>query len=55
MDSAQAATQASTWVDFAFHVFDKVWYVVGGAIPGFISGWLLMHKPKFMTKKDGDK
>lgn len=44
-------TQVHTWVDFAYHVFDRVWYVLGGALPGFISGWLLMHKPKFMQRQ----
>lgn len=49
--------QVHTWVDFATHVFDKVWYVLGGLVPGFLAGWLAMNKPKFMQKgtpEDGD-
>jgi len=39
-----------TWVDFAYHVFDKIWAYAISTGGGLLAGWLLMNKPNWMRK-----
>lgn len=47
----QAGAHVQTWVEFATHVFDSIWKVIASGASGFLAGWLLMHKPKFMQRR----
>lgn len=54
MDTTQIIAEGKSWVDFAFHVFDKIWPLVGTAVGGFLAGWLGVNKPKFMQRSGGE-
>jgi ABC-type proline/glycine betaine transport system permease subunit len=43
-------TLATTWPGLVQHIFDKAWPILSAALTGFVSGWLLMHKPRFMQR-----
>jgi len=47
---AVPAADSLNWVGFAYHVFNSMWAVAGSSLGGFLTGWLLMNKPKFMQK-----
>ncbi len=44
------ADSVTTWIQFATHVFDSIWVVLGTTLAGVLSGWLLMKRPAVMDK-----
>lgn len=52
MDSATVASEAKTWVDFAFYVFDAIKGYILPVIGGALAGWLVPSPLKRKAKPE---